>query len=262
MLLKDKVVIISGIGPGLGTELALEAARQGAKLIVAARTQKNLDKAEAKIKEINSETEVLKVTCDISDRDQCKNLVKAGIDKYSRIDSLINSAFSPGTFEPIEKANLDGWRTAMDVNFFGSMNLSLECIPYIKEQGGGSIVMINTMVSRKPMPTQAGYGASKSALLSATQHMALELGQHNIRVNSAFMGWMWGASVKGYFDFMESTGSTTAAAEKEKVEKNIPLGLMPTDEDCANSAIFLASDYAKAVTGACLDVNGGEYLSH
>jgi NAD(P)-dependent dehydrogenase (short-subunit alcohol dehydrogenase family) len=262
MLLKDKVVIVSGIGPGLGGELAMEAARQGAKLTIAARTPAKLDGAEQEIRAAGFDNPVLKVPTDIADREQCKNLVEKTLAEYGRIDALINSAFNPGTFEPIEKANLEGWRSAMEVNLFGTMNLTLECVPCMKKQGGGAIVMINTMVTRQAMATQGGYAASKAALSSATAHLALELGPDNIRVNSAYMGWMWGPPVEFYMQMMKDTHPDGAAGVKAGVEKGIPLRRIPEDGDCAKVAIFLASDYSNAMTGAQLDVNGGDHMPH
>lgn len=263
MLLKDKVVIVSGIGPGLGQELALLVAREGASgIAIAARTPARLEASAKAIEGLGLGTRVLQVPTDISNREQCKALVAKTMDAFGRVDVLINSAYSPGSFTPVEQADLDGWRDAMEVNLFGTMNLTLEVIPVMKQQGGGSIVMVNTMVTRRPMPTQAGYGASKAALLSATQHMAMELGQYNIRVNSTFMGWMWGPPVEGYFQQAAKGNEQQVEQMKSEVEKNIPLGKMPTDHDCAKAVIFLASDYACAITGAALDVNGGEYLPH
>jgi len=262
MLLKDKVVIVSGIGPGLGGELAMEAARQGALLVIAARTPEKLDSAEAEIRAAGMDNPILKVPTDIADPTQCQALADATVAEYGRIDALINSAFNPGTFEPIESANLDGWRAAMDVNLFGTMNLTLACVPAMKQQGGGAIVMINTMVTRQPMATQGGYAASKGALGSATAHLAVELGQYNIRVNSAYMGWMWGPPVEFYMKMMKDTHPDGAAGVKAEVEKGIPLGSIPEDGDCAKVAIFLASDYSCAMTGAQLDVNGGEHIPH
>ena len=262
MLLKDKVVIVSGIGPGLGSELALEAAQQGAKLAIAARTPEKLEGSEAEIRAAGLDNPVLKVPTDISDPAQCQALVDATVAEYGRVDALINSAFNPGTFEPIEQANLDGWRAAMDVNLFGTMNLTLAAVPVMKQQGGGAIVMINTMVTRKPLATQGGYAASKAALASATAHLATELGAHNIRVNSAFMGWMWGPPVEFYMEMMKDSHPDGAAGVKAEVEQGIALGAIPEDGDCAKVAIFLASDYSCAMSGAQLDVNGGEYMPH
>jgi len=262
MLLKDKVVIVSGIGPGLGIELALEAAQQGAKLVICARTQSKLDDAVKQIAALGLGTQVLALATDISKREQCRLLAQKTQEKFGRIDALINSAYDPGSFDVVESANLDGWKRALEVNLFGTMNLTLEVIPTMKAHGGGAIVMVNTMVTRKPMPTQAGYGASKAALASATQHLALELGKYRIRVNSAYMGWMWGPSVEGYFQGLSKQTGQSVENLRAGVEKNIPLGRIPEDGDCAKAAIFLASDYSCAMTGANLDVNGGEYLSH
>lgn len=262
MLLSGKVVIVSGIGPGLGSALALEAARQGARLVMAARTPENLRQAQQQISEVCPSVESLCVPTDITLRDQCHALVAAAMEKYGRIDALINSAFNPGKPERVEDTDLEAWHTAMNVNLFGTMNLVLEALPVMKAQQGGAIVNVNTMVTRKPLATQAGYAASKAALASATQHLALECGKYNIRVNSTFMGWMWGATVQQYFRYESKVTGVPVDAIKANVEKHIPLGKMPTDADCAKAAIFLASDYACAVTGACLDVNGGEYLPH
>lgn len=262
MLLKDKVVIVSGIGPGLGGELALEAAQQGAHLVIAARTPEKLDTAEREIRSAGLDNPLRKVPTDISSAEACQALVDAAVSEYGRVDALINSAFNPGTFEPIEQANLQGWRDAMDVNLFGTMNLTLAVVPVMKQQGHGAIVMINTMVTRKPLATQGGYAASKAALASATAHLATELGQYGIRVNSAFMGWMWGPPVEFYMEMMKDTHPQGAAGVKADVEKGIPLGTIPEDGDCAKVAIFLASDYSCAMTGAQLDVNGGEYMPH
>ncbi|MEE4191576.1 MAG: SDR family oxidoreductase [Halieaceae bacterium] len=262
MLLKDKVVIVSGIGPGLGSELALEAAHQGAKLVIAARTPEKLDGSEQEIRAAGLDNPVLKVPTDISDADQCQALVEAALNEFGRIDALINSAYNPGSFEPIEQANLDGWRDALDVNLFGTMQLTLATVPTMKQQGGGAIVMINTMVTRKPLATQGGYAASKAALASATAHLATELGQYNIRVNSTFMGWMWGPPVEFYINMLGENHPQGAAGARADVEKHIALGSIPEDGDCAKVAIFLASDYSCAMTGAHLDVNGGEYMPH
>lgn len=262
MLLKDKVVIISGIGPGLGKELALEAARQGASLAICARTASKLDDSEAEIRAAGLTNPVLKVVTDIADEAQCAELVRQTLAAYGRIDCLVNSAYNPGSFTPIEAADLKGWRAAMDVNLFGTMNLSLQVIPHMKSAGAGAIVMVNTMVTRKPMPTQGGYGASKAALSSAAAHLALELGPSKIRVNSVYMGWMWGPPVEGYLKMMAKHSGAPEAELRGQVEDNIPLRAIPDDADCAKAAIFLASDYACAITGAALDVNGGEYLPH
>ena len=138
MLLKDKVVIVSGIGPGLGIELALLAASEGARLAICARTASKLDDAEQQVAALGLGTEVLKVPTDISDRVQCQALVEQAVARFGRVDVLINSAYVGGKFEPIESADLDDWKATMDINFFGTMALTQAgiCLLYTSDAAG------------------------------------------------------------------------------------------------------------------------------
>ena len=98
------------------------------------------------------------------------------------------------------------------------------------------------------------------SISSSDLTLALELGQFNIRVNSCHMGWMWGPSVEGYFGWQSQTTGKSQDELIAEVTRNIPLGVIPDDGECAKAAVFLGSDYASVVTGAALDVNGGEYM--
>jgi len=140
------------------------------------------------------------------------------------------------------------------------MQLSLAVVPSMKARGGGAIVMVNTMVVRKAMAYNAGYGASKGALKTATAHLALELGQYGIRVNSVFMGWMWGPNVEGYVRQAAADQGVSQETIIAGVADHIALKRIPTDANCGKAVIMLASDYASEVTGACLDVNGGDFI--
>ncbi len=261
MLLPEKILIISGIGPGLGVELATRSALEGAAgLAVAARTPSKLDMAEQAIRDLGLDTPVLKLPTDIAERSQCDALIAETLARFGRIDALINSAYVPGQFVSTIDADMDDWRRTFDVNLFGTMNLTQAAIPALREQGGGAVVMINSMVTRKPLETQAGYAASKAALTAATAHLALELGRYRIRVNSAYMGWMWGPPVEYYINSTAKAQNVAPETLRAEVAKNIALGEIPDDAECAKAALFLASDYASVVTGACLDVNGGEYF--
>ena len=258
MLLKDKVVIVSGIGPGLGQELAFASAREGAKVVLAARTQSFLDEIEAKLRE--SGTETLSLSTDIADRTQCKALIDATVEKFGGVDVLINSAYSPGRFALFEDSDLDDWRKTMEVNLFGSLNLSQEVVPHMKERGGGSIVMVNSMVQKKPIDYQSGYATSKGALSAAAKMLAKELGRYKIRVNSVFMGWMWGPPVEGFVNGSAKSRGISAEEVVSEITAAIPLGVIPDDADCANAVMFFASDLSRVITGAGLDVNGGEFM--
>jgi NAD(P)-dependent dehydrogenase (short-subunit alcohol dehydrogenase family) len=263
MLLKDKVIIISGIGPGLGVKLAVEAAREGAAGVVCgARGADKLEDAEKRIREVAPKCAVLKQVTDITDRKACDALTAAAVKKFGRIDALVNSAFNHGPMDYVETADLDGWMGGpIATNLIGTLKLTQSAIPQMKKQGSGAIVMVNTMAVRKVPPLgEAGYAASKAGLAVSVKYLAKELGPSNIRVNSVHMGWMWGAPVQGYVQWQASELKVSEESLKKQIAADIPLGRIPTDDECARAALFLASDYASAVTGAALDANGGAWM--
>jgi len=262
MLLKNKIVVVSGIGPGLGVKLAIEAAREGASgVIAAARSAAKLDDAEQRVKAINPDCKVLKVVTDITDRASCDAMAAAAVKAFGRIDVLVNSAFIHGEMDYASTADLDGWISVINTNLIGTLKMTQAVIPQMKAQQSGAIVMVNTMAVRAIPPLgEAGYAASKAALGNSAKWLAKELGPSGIRVNTIHMGWMWGAPVQGYMEWQAAEHKIPLEQLKGSVEANIPLGRMPTDDECARAALFLASDYASAVTGAALDANGGMYM--
>jgi NAD(P)-dependent dehydrogenase (short-subunit alcohol dehydrogenase family) len=260
MLLTDKVVVISGVGPGLGVQLALLAASEGARIAICSRSASKLDDIEYQVAAQQGGVQILKFQADITDRNQCMAFADRVVSTFGRLDVLINNAYDPGVKSPIESADPADWRRAMEVNLFGSLNMTQAAIPHMKKQGG-AIVMVNTIAARQPMSEQGGYSVSKSALRAMTAQLASELGQYRIRVNSAFIGWMWGPPCENFMRVEAQRLGTTVAALRAEVAVNIALGDIPADSECAKAVIMLASHYTSAVTGAALDVNGGQYIS-
>ena len=256
MLLENKRCIVSGIGPGLGREIALAFAREGADLAIGARTESYLEEVKGEIEALGR-TAVVSRT-DITDQGECDALVQACVDAFGGVDVLVHNAFAPDVFQMFEDVDLSAWRHMMDVNLFGSLQLTKSAIPTMKAQGGGSIVFVNSMIIRKVLPLQGGYATSKGALMTAAQVLAKELGQYKIRVNSIVPGWMWGPSVEGYFKMMEAQTGKSVQDSYDEIAAAITLGEIPPDDDCANAALFFASDLSSVITGQALDVNGGE----
>jgi NAD(P)-dependent dehydrogenase (short-subunit alcohol dehydrogenase family) len=254
-MLKDKIVIVTGIGPGMGRKLALEAAKAGAKLVLAARSR---DFVEGVAREIGFDA--IAVTADVSKPADCARIAAAAIERFGRIDGLVNSAYGAGAFVAFEESDLDEWRKAMEVTLFGSLQMVKAVLPHMKAAGGGSIVNVSTMETRKPIAGHGSYVVPKVALSGATRQLAAELGKYNIRVNTAVMGWMWGAPVEGYVNYMAQQSGQPVDQIKAGIAANIALGHIPPDQDCAKSIILLLSDYACEVTGASLDINGGEFM--
>lgn len=258
MILKGKVAIITGMGPGLGQELAHAFVREGAKVAICSRSEDYLQSQASALEATGAEA--LAIPTDVTDRAQCDRLVAATLERFGKIDALVNSAYSPGTFGAFEDSNLDDWRLPFEVNVIGSMNMTQAALNALKVAEDAAIVNVNSMIQRKPLPGQAAYAASKGALSAATKALAVELGPFGIRVNSVMMGWMWGAPTAAGLQMMADMQGTTIEAAKASVVENIPLGFMPEDGDCANAIAFFCSPLSRVISGASLDVNGGEFM--
>jgi len=258
MILKDKVVVISGVGPGLGRKLALLCAKEGAKLAIGCRNTSFLNDLTAEIKAGGHA--VVSSPTDVKDVAQCNALADAAVKAFGRVDGLVNSAYqyAPANFED---ADLATWAATMDVTCFGALRMAQAVIPHMKKAGGGSIVNVSTMETRKNRAGEGAYSVPKAALEMATRQMAFELGKYKIRVNSTLMGWMWGVPVETALNGFAKASGAPLQTIVDGVVAQIPLGEIPTDDDCAKSVVFFLSDYSNVVTGASLNVNGGEYMS-
>jgi NAD(P)-dependent dehydrogenase (short-subunit alcohol dehydrogenase family) len=255
VLLQNKVAIVSGIGPGMGRDISLAFAREGAKLALAARSPGKLEKVLAELRAAGAEA--IAVPTDIAQPEACAKLVAETHKAFGRVDVLVNNAYHGGTFSPVESADLEKWRQPFEVNVLGTLRLTQGVIPLMKQQGGGSIVMINSMVIRDVLPTMADYAASKAALMAATQGLARELGPSQIRVNSVVPGYIWGPSLQWYFGDLAKQRGITPQQVYDEVAANTALRHLPTSEEIAPAVVFFASDLSRVITGQSLDVNGG-----
>ena len=258
MLLKDKVVIISGVGIGMGQNMARIAAREGAKVGLGARNQDYINEIAAQIRADGGEA--VAISCDVTKTADCQKLAGAVSEEFGKIDGLVNSAYNHGAWATCDVADPDEWSSVYEVNCTGALRMSQAALPAMKAAGGGGIVNVNTMATVNPFPGEAAYAAAKGGMAALTRHMAKDFGQYGIRVNSCRMGWIGGAPVYGYIDAQVAAGRDRAEVEAE-ITGRIPLGIIPPEEDCAKSVLYFVSDYAKVVTGATLDVNGGQYMA-
>jgi NAD(P)-dependent dehydrogenase (short-subunit alcohol dehydrogenase family) len=258
MLLKDKVIIVTGIGPGMGRTLGRLAAAEGAKVVIAARRKAFLDEVAEEIAAKGGQ--VLAVPTDVGDTAQCQALAKAAVDRFGTINGLVNSAYIHGEWATADVANPDDFHDAYNVNCLGALRMGQACLPAMKAAGGGGIVNVSTMATVRPMPGEAAYASAKGGLNALTRHMAKDFGRFNIRVNAARMGWIGGEPVNGFIDREVAAGRNREELVGE-ITKDIPIGIIPPEEDCAYAVLMLVSDYSKVVTGVSLDVNGGHYMA-
>lgn len=258
MLLKDKVIIISGVGPGMGQSLAKIAASEGAKVGLGARNKDFIDKVAAEIKSAGGDA--VAVPTDVTSADQCRRLAEETEKAFGPITGLVNSAYMHGEWQPVDVADVEEFASVFDVNCVGALRMAQACLPSMKRADSASIVNVSTMSTVNPFPGEGAYSAGKGGMNALTRHMAKDFGAHGIRVNVTRMGWIGGAPVWGFIDSQVEAGRDRDEVVSEITDR-IPLGIIPPEEDCAKAVLFFLSDFAKVVNGASLDVNGGQYMA-
>ncbi|MEV8431008.1 SDR family oxidoreductase [Streptomyces chartreusis] len=258
-LLTGKTVVVSGVGAGLGHQVAAAVVRDGGNAVLGARTEANLAKSAAEIDPDGAHT-AYRAT-DITDEGQCEALAALARERFGGIDCVVHVAAWDSYFGGLQDADFATWQSVINVNLLGSLRMTRACLPALKERGG-SVVFIGTQssVAAPSQVRQAAYAASKGALTSAMYSLARELGPHRIRVNTVLPGWMWGPPVQAYVQFTAHTDQVPEEDVLKRLTERMALPDLATDGDVANAAVFLASDLARAITGQSLLVNAGELM--
>ncbi len=257
MLLEGKVAIVSGIGPGMGRDIALALAREGADLGLGARNPDALKSVAAEVEGLGRHA-VWHPT-DITDAEACQTLVDRTTEELGRLDVLVNNAFRPelGTFL---ESDLETFRTAMEVNYLGTLKMTKAALGPMVDQRNGSVIMINTMSTQRIEEGYGAYAGSKGALATVTRTLALELGGHGIRVNGVHPGYIWGPSVKWLFEHLASERGVDPQVVYDEVAGETALGYIPDSAEIAGTVVFLASDLSKPVTGQSINTSAGHWL--
>lgn len=246
MRLSGKSAIITGGGSGIGKAIAEAFAREGANVLIAGRHQAKLDDAAQEIG-----PGCLAVAADVSKADEVEHLVKTAVDKFNRIDVLVNNTgiLLPGTAELLSEEEFD---QTFNVNVRGPWLLARAVLPHMRTAGGGSIINIGSVLSTLGARNRVAYSASKGALLAITRAMALDHAAEKIRVNCICPGIVETEMVARF--------SMDESARRQRLAWH-PLGRFGQPEDIAGLAVFLASDESAWTTGAVFTVDGG-YSAH
>lgn len=256
MLLRDKVVVVSGIGPGLGRSIALQCASAGADVVLAARTESRLTEVAKEVTELGRRAVV--VPTDINDEAAVANLVETARDAFGRVDTVVNNAFAIPPIADLVDVDLEQVRAGFETNVLAALRLTRSFVPALAESKG-SVVMINSAVLRHSRLTFGPYKMAKSSLLALAQSLATELGPRGIRVNTVAPGYIWAGNLKWYFNYLAEQRGITAEEVYAETASTIDLRRLPEPDEIAEAVVFFASSMARAITGACLDVNCGEY---
>lgn len=259
MILEGKTVVVSGAGPGLGREIAKAALRDGANVVIGARTPSKLEALAAELDPTGAR--VAHCPVDITDPDRCEALLETAVERFGGLDAVANVAALDTLFGTLESTPADDWRKALETNVLGNAQLARAAVPRLRARGGGSIVLIASLSMWKAPPLhQIAYASSKGALVSAMYHMADELGTDKIRVNMVIPTWMWGPPVEQYVKWQASQRGVSQDEVVAEITANMPLGEIPLDDDVAEAVVFFWSDRARMITGETLQVNAGEFM--
>ena len=256
MMLQDKVVVVAGVGPGLGRSIALASAREGADVVLAARTAPRLDDVAKEITALGRRG--LAVPTDLADASAASRLAEAAAGAFGRVDAVVYNALAMPPIKDLGVVSLDAVRASFDANVVAALHLVRLFTPFL-EESRGSIVMVNSMVVRFSQRTMGPYKLAKAALLAMAQSLATELGPRGVRVNSVAPGHIWGDSLKWYFGHLARKRGVEMQQIYDETAAGIDLRKLPEPDEIADAVVFLASPLARAITGQCLDVNCGEY---
>jgi 3-oxoacyl-[acyl-carrier protein] reductase len=245
--LKDKVALVTGASQGIGRDTALALSEAGAKVVVAAR---NEEKLAALVRDIVAAGgEAFAVKMDVADAEQVKAGFRQVLEKFGRLDILVNNAAITRDGLAV-RMKQDDWEAVIRTNLTGAHLCIQQALGAMMRARAGRIINIASIVAQMGNAGQANYVAAKAGLIGLTKAVAVEIASRNITVNAVAPGFI-------------ATPMTEVLSDKVKEELNtrIPLGRMGSPRDVAAAIVFLASDEAGYITGHVLDVNGGMYLA-
>jgi 3-oxoacyl-[acyl-carrier protein] reductase len=245
--LKDKVAMLTGASQGIGRETAMALAEAGAKVAACARNEEKLAALVSEI--VNAGGEALAVKMDVADAEQVKAGFKQVLEKFGRLDILVNNAAITRDGLAL-RMKQDDWDAVIRTNLTGAHLCIQQALSPMMRARAGRIINISSVVAEMGNCGQANYVAAKGGLVGLTKAIAIEIASRNITVNAVAPG------------FIATPMTDVLSTEvKETLKARIPLGRMGSPRDVAATIVFLASDEAAYITGHVLDVNGGLYLA-
>lgn len=247
--LAGKVAVVTGAGSGIGRGIALLLAQMGASVAVLEIDPAKGDRTAAEIEKQSGHA--VSLHCDVRSSSDCRRAIEATIQQWGKVDVLCNCA-GIAIRKDIVELSEEEWDLALDVTLKGIYLLSREVVPHMIRQGGGSIINIGSGWSLKGGPKAASYCAAKGGAVNLTRAMAIDHGQHNIRVNCVCPGDIDTPMLRGE---CAQLGEDVQSFMKEAATR--PLARVGLPEDVANAVLFLASPMSKWITGAALVVDGG-----
>ena len=248
--LKGKVVIVTGSTRGIGYEIARVFKEMGSRVVINARNANEVQDTVKKLNEEVSEGEVTGVVGDVSRYEDCENIVKTTVDRFSRVDVLVNNA-GINMIRDSLNLSVDDWERTLRIDLFSAFYMSqLVARVMVDKRIKGSIINIASMVGPiVALPKRAAYAAAKAGLVGLTRVLAVEWAPLGIRVNAIAPGYIWSSA--------QEVNIARGEYTRQDIESRVPMGRYGDAREVAYVAAFLASELSSYVTGALITVDGG-----
>lgn len=264
MRLKDKVAIITGGGSGIGKAIARAFVREGAKVVLAARNQANLDKTVAELQAVGGRAKA--VQTDVTQEQQIIDMVADTMTTFGQIDILVNNSGIGGPTCNVVDMKLSEWSEILAIDLTGSMLCAREALKYMIPRKIGVVINLGAEGGRSGdgrsgYPMRAGYCCAKMGVIGLTETLAQEVGEYNIRVNC-----LSAAAVRGerFIRVMQGRAQASGTSLEDTIKremKNYSLQRPAEEDELANTCVFLASDEASAITGQTIVAHCGQHIS-
>lgn len=258
--LSGKVALITGGGTGIGRDIALLFAKEGADVAISGRRPEPL--AEAVVEIETKGSRALAVAGDIGEEADVVRMIGETVAQLGRLDILVNNAAIVGQVGPLVDTDLAQWNDALRINLTGTMLCSREAVRQMQKQGdGGAIVNVSSNVGRRGFPNRAPYVCGKWAMHGMAQTLAIEVAPDGIRVNTICPGPVMNDRLRGSMEKMAVARGGSVDDIRKEWEAESPMGRFATGEECASVALFLACDDSSAMTGQALNVTCGVIMT-
>ena len=255
-LLTDRVAIVTGASKGIGRVMSQLFAREGAKVVCAARSDALVAETVALIRSAGGDA--IAVVGDVSVEGGARSIVDAGVKAFGGLDTLVNNAGDGGPTKPIQDYTTDDWFYTVNSCLTSAYMCSRFAVPAMIDAGRGAIVNIASMAGRRGLAYRVGYCSAKAGQIGMTYGLAMELGRHNITVNAIAPGAVAGDRIDRVIQSQADVRGVDVERMRQSFVDRSPLRRMSTAEDIAALAAFLCSDHARNISGQCIPVTAGE----
>jgi NAD(P)-dependent dehydrogenase (short-subunit alcohol dehydrogenase family) len=255
-LLAGKVAIVTGASKGIGRVMSRCFAREGARVICAARSADLVKETASMVRADGGEA--IDVVCDAADEASVRRMVRAGLEAFGKIDMLANNAGDGGPTKPVQDYTMEDWLYTINSCLTSSYLCTRFAVPEMIKAGGGAIVNISSTAGRRGLAYRIGYCSAKAGQVGMTYGMALELAPHNITVNAIAPGAVAGDRIDRVIAGQAQVRGVDVEVMRKSFVERSPLRRMSTAEDIAELAAFLCSPLARNISGQCIAVTAGE----